>query len=94
MNTISKGNLIDIVAEKTGVKKADTKAVIDATVEQIKTELVAGNKVALAAFGTFEVRTRAERVGRNPRSGEEMVVPASKNVGFKAGSALKAALNA
>lgn len=91
---MNKKELVAAVADKCDVKKTDAEKVIEAFAEVITDELKNGGKVALVGFGTFEVAERAEREGRNPKSGETMVIPASKSPKFKAGKALKDALNA
>lgn len=90
---MNKGELIGALTEKSGLTKKDTEKVLNAFVETITEELQKGEKVALVGFGTFEVRERAERMGRNPKTMEELVIPASKAPAFKAGKALKDAVN-
>lgn len=90
---MNKQQLIKEVSEKTGLTQAATKDVVDAVLDVITDELVKGEKVAIAGFGTFEVKERAERMGRNPQSGEAMLIASSKNVKFKAGKALKDKVN-
>jgi DNA-binding protein HU-beta len=90
---MNKLELVKSVAEKTGLTQAATKDVVDAVLDVITDELIKGEKVTIAGFGTFEVRERAERMGRNPQSGETMLIGASKNVKFKAGKALKDKVN-
>jgi DNA-binding protein HU-beta len=89
---MNKTNLIDSVAAKTGLKKADAKAAVDAVFAAMEEALVAGDKIQLAGFGTFEVKVRAARTGRNPATGAAMTIPASKAPAFKAGKALKDAV--
>lgn len=90
---MNKLELVKEVSGKTALTQAATKDVVDAILEVITEELIKGEKVAIAGFGTFEVRERAERMGRNPQSGETMLIGASKNVKFKAGKALKDKVN-
>lgn len=90
---MNKAELIAAVAEKAELSKKDTEAAVAALVDTLTEALAAGDKVQLARFGTFEVRARAEKQGRNPRTGETMIVPASKSPAFKAGKALKDAVN-
>ena len=85
--------LVETVATATGLTKADTTRVIDATLDAIKDALVKGDKVPLVGFGTFATSKRAAREGRNPRTGETVTIPARIAVTFKAGSALKDAVN-
>ncbi len=90
---MTKSQLIDAVAKKTGLKKKDAEAAVTAVVEGITEALVEGDKVQLVGFGTFEVKTRAARTGINPHTKQEMKIPASKSLAFKAGKAIKALLN-
>ena len=91
---MNKAELIASVAEKTGFTKKDAEKALNGFMETIKEELVAGGKVQLVGFGTFEVRDRKERQGRNPRKpGEIIKIEASKAPVFKAGKALKDAVN-
>ncbi|AEE13778.1 histone family protein DNA-binding protein [Thermodesulfobium narugense DSM 14796] len=88
-----KTDLINAVAEKCkGMTKKDCTVVVEAVFDSIKDALKRNEKVQLIGFGTFEVRERKERKGRNPRSKEEIVIPAMKTPGFKAGKALKEAV--
>ena len=88
---MNKKELVAAVAEQAGLKKVDAEKAIEAFTAVVEGALKAGDKVQLVGFGTFEV---AEREGRNPRSGETMTIAASKNPKFKAGKALKDAINA
>ena len=90
---MNKVELIAAVAEKAGLSKKDAEKAIAAVVESIEEALVKGDKVQLIGFGTFEVRERAARVGRNPQTKEEIQIDASKQPVFKAGAALKKAVN-
>ncbi|MBD1372164.1 HU family DNA-binding protein [Hazenella sp. IB182357] len=90
---MNKTELIAQVAESTGMTKADTSKVIDEVFNNITKGLVDDGKVALIGFGNFEVRDRAARKGRNPQTGEEIDIPASKVPSFKAGKSLKDAVN-
>ncbi len=90
---MNKTNLIDSVAVKANLKKADAKAAVEAVFAAIEEALVAGDKIQLAGFGTFEVKTRGARMGRNPATGATMPIAASKAPAFKAGKALKDAVN-
>ena len=85
----NKSDLIDTVAQSTSLKKKDATRAVDAVFESIQDILSKGGKVQLIGFGTFEVRERAARTGRNPQTGEEIQIPASKVPAFKAGKALK-----
>ena len=89
---MNKTELIAAVAEKADLSKKDAEAAITATVEAITQALTQGEKVQLVGFGSFEVKTRAARVGRNPRTGEEIPISEAKLPVFKAGKALKDAV--
>ena len=89
---MNKTQLIEAVAAKADLKKKDAEAAVNAVTAAIAEALKAGDKVQLVGFGTFEVKERAEREGRNPKTGETMTVPASKVPAFKAGKALKDAI--
>ena len=90
---MKKVELVEAVATATGLTKADSTRAIDATFAAITEALVKGDKVPLVGFGTFGVSERAAREGRNPLTGEKIQIAASKNVGFKAGTELKAKVN-
>ena len=90
---MNKAELIDAVAEGADISKADATRAVDAVVDQITNALKGGDQVTLIGFGTFAVKDRAARTGRNPRTGEPIDIPASKVPGFKAGKALKDAVN-
>ncbi|MGF9943958.1 HU family DNA-binding protein [Priestia megaterium] len=89
---MKKAELIEAVASKSELTKQDAKKAVEALFETISTTLVKGEKVQLIGFGTFEVRERAERTGRNPQTGEEMTIPATKVPAFKVGKELKEAV--
>ena len=89
---MNKTELIDKIAEKSGLTKVDARKALDATVDAVKEALVAGDKVALIGFGTFSVNTRAAREGINPRSNEKIHIEAKKVAKFKAGAELADAL--
>ncbi|WP_295859588.1 HU family DNA-binding protein [uncultured Oscillibacter sp.] len=89
---MNKADLINAVAAKTEVSKKETEAVITATLDAITAAMQQGDKVQLVGFGSFEVKKRAERIGRNPKTKEEIKIPASKIPAFKAGKALKDAV--
>jgi len=90
---MNKTELIAAVAEKTDVTKKDAEKAVAAVLETVTDALAAGEKVQLVGFGTFEVRTREARTGKNPRTGEPVAIPASKVPAFKAGKALKDVVN-
>lgn len=92
-STISKGGLVDAIASKTGMTKTDAKTAVDAFIDEVTAQLSAGNKVQLVGFGTFEVRHRNARDGVNPSTGAKIKIAASNAPAFKAGSALKDAVN-
>ena len=75
---MNKAELINAVAEKAGLSKKDTETVVNATIDVIAGALADGDKVQLVGFGAFEVKSRAERTGRNPKTKEEIKIPASK----------------
>ena len=91
---MTKKELVAKVACETGVNKNDAEAVVNAALNAIAEALKEGDKVQLIGFGTFEVKERAARTGRNPQTGAEMNIPASKAPKFKAGKAFKDAVNA
>lgn len=90
---MTKSELVSAMSEKTGTSKKDAAASIDAFVEIISDVLKHGDKLQLVGFGTFEVSERAARTGRNPQTGEDIKIPAAKIPKFKAGAALKNAVN-
>lgn len=90
---MNKAELIDAVANGADISKADATRAVEAVINQITETLKSGDQVALVGFGTFAVKDRAARTGRNPRTGEPINIPASKVPGFKAGKALKDAVN-
>ena len=89
---MTKAELIEKVAEASGHKKKDCEEVLAAITKAVTAALKDGDKVQIAGFGTFEVRERAARLGRNPRTKESVEIPASKSPVFKAGKALKDAV--
>ncbi len=91
---MNKAELIDAVAVAVDLPKTVATRALDAVLESITQALVSGNDVAVTGFGTFTIKDRAARVGRNPKTGEEIQIKASRAVGFKAGKALKEAVNA
>jgi len=90
---VNKAELIDAVAEGADISKAAATRAVDTFVEAVTNTLKNGDQVTLVGFGTFSVRPRAARQGRNPRTGEPINIPASNNPAFKAGKALKDAVN-
>ena len=90
---MNKTELIAEVAEKANLSKKDAEAAVKAFIDSLTGALVEGDKVQLVGFGTFEVRERAARFGRDPRTGESMEIAASMAPAFKAGQALKDAVN-
>ena len=86
---MTKSDLINSVAAKADVSKKDADKLVNAVLDSIVEALASGDKVQLVGFGTFEVRERAERKGRNPRTKEDIVIPASKLPVFKAGKGMK-----
>ncbi len=90
---MNKTQLIDVVATKTGLTKKAAEAAVNAANEAITEALKAGDKVQIIGFGTYEVKERAAREGRNPKTGETITIAASKSPVFSAGKALKDAVN-
>lgn len=86
---MNKTELVAAVAEKAGISKKDSEAAVAAFIASVQDALKAGEKVQLVGFGTFEVRQRSERQGRNPQTGKTVTIPASKVPAFKAGKAFK-----
>ncbi len=86
---MNKAELVAAVAEKTALSKKDSEKAVNAAVEASTAALVGGDKVQLVGFGAFEVKERNARVGRNPKTKEEIQIPASRVPVFKAGKALK-----
>ena len=89
---MNKAELVAVVAEKTALSKKDSEKAVNAAFEAITEALVAGDKVQLVGFGSFETKERNARIGRNPRTKEEIEIPASRVPAFKAGKALKDAV--
>ncbi len=90
---MNKTELIASVAEKAGLTKKDAEKAINALFVSVEEALALEDKVQIIGFGTFEVKAREERKGRNPQTGAEITIPASKNPVFKAGKSLKDAVN-
>lgn len=89
---MTKAELVNAIAEKSGFTKRDSETALTAVLESITDALIAGEKVSLIGFGTFEVKSRAARTGVNPRTKEQIEIAASKLPSFKAGKALKDAV--
>lgn len=92
MSVLNKTDLINAVAETSELSKKDASKAVDAVFEAITDSLKTGEKVQIIGFGNFEVRDRAARKGRNPQTGDEIEIPASKVPAFRAGKALKDAV--
>ena len=90
---MNKGQLKDAIAEAAGLSGADAERALDAVLDTITKTVAAGEKVTIPGFGTFERRERSARTGRNPQTGAEIQIAASKVPGFKAGAAFKAAVD-
>lgn len=90
---MNKAELINAIADETGLSKKDTEATINSFVNVISNALAEKDKVQLVGFGTFETRKRAARKGKNPQTGEELNIPASTTAALKVGKALKEKLN-
>jgi DNA-binding protein HU-beta len=89
---MNKTELVAAVAEKAGLSKKDSEKAVNAAFDAITEALVGGDKVQLVGFGAFETKERSARVGRNPKTKEEIQIPASRVPAFKAGKALKDAI--
>lgn len=90
---MNKSELIESVAERGDLTKAAAARAVDSVIEAVTDALKRGDQVTIVGFGTFSVRDRAARTGRNPQTGEEIKIKASKNPSFKAGKSLKDAVN-
>ena len=90
---MNKADLTKLIADKADISNASAARALDAALEGITAALAGGDQVALLGFGTFTVKDRAERQGRNPQTGETMTIAASRMAGFKAGKSLRDALN-
>ena len=90
---MTKNEIIAAVAEHSGISKKDTETVIEALGETMKEALAKGEEIRFIGFGTFEVRARAPRTGRNPQTGEKIIIPATKIPVFRCGKLLKSAGN-
>jgi DNA-binding protein HU-alpha len=88
-----KPELASAIAEQTGLTKDKASEVINAFTDQVSAAAARGEDVTLIGFGTFNIRQREARTGRNPQTGQEIQIPASKTVGFKAGKGLKSAIS-
>lgn len=86
---MNKAELVLVVAEKVGLSKREAEEVVDTVFAEIQTTLLKGEDVKLSGFGTLAVKTRAERVGTNPSTGEKITIPAAKTITFKVSKALK-----
>lgn len=91
--TVNKTQLVEKIADSADLSKASAGRALDAVIESVSEALQTGDQVALVGFGTFSVRTRAARTGRNPKTGEEIQIAEAKVPAFKAGKALKEACN-
>ncbi len=90
---MKKSEIVAAVADATELSRKDAEKAVDLVFDKITEALADGDKVVISGFGTFEVRKRAGRTGRNPRTGEEIVVPEQKTPAFKSGKILKDAVN-
>jgi DNA-binding protein HU-beta len=90
---MNKSQLINAIAEQGNLSKADASRSLDALIKTIETTLKAGDSITLVGFGTFAVKERAERTGRNPQTGQEITIAAAKVPSFKPGKGLKDAVN-
>lgn len=90
---MNKTDLVSAISSKSGLTKKDSEAALNAFVDAVQEALLNNEKIVLVNFGTFEVRERAERKGRNPQTREEIIIPASKMPVFKAGKGFKNRIN-
>lgn len=90
---MNKTEFVGAIADAAGLSKSDAADAVDAMFDTVTSALKSGDKVSLVGFGTFQVRERAARQGRNPKTGELINIPAGKTPAFKAGKALKDAIN-
>jgi DNA-binding protein HU-beta len=90
---MNKTQLVDAIVAKTGLKKKDAEAAVCAAIESMTEALAAGDKVQISSFGSFDIKTRAERSGRNPKTQETITIKASKYPAFSASKTLKDAVN-
>lgn len=90
---MNKSDLVDAIAQESGLTKADSKKALDAMTSSLGNALLKGDKISLVGFGTFSVSERGERTGKNPRTGEAIKIAAKKVIKFKAGSDLSAKVN-
>jgi len=90
---MNKSDLINAIAEESGLTKADAGRALDATLSSVSTALKGGDSISLIGFGTFSVKERSARTGRNPQTGETIQIKASKIPSFKAGKTLKDSVN-
>lgn len=90
---MNRTELVNAIAEKTEMSRKDSETVLKAFVDVVTEQLKSGDKISMTGFGTFEVTKRGERKGRNPMTGDEMVIPAAAVPKFKAGKALKEEVN-
>ena len=88
-NAVSMSQIVEHVAERTGLSKSQAKQAVSAVFETIGERLASGDRIQVSGFGSFEIRERAERQGTNPRTREKVTIPASKAVGFRAASSLR-----
>ncbi|AFT66983.1 MULTISPECIES: HU family DNA-binding protein [Cycloclasticus] len=90
---MNKSDLINAIAEESGLTKADAGRALDATISSVSSALKSGDSISLIGFGTFSVKERSARTGRNPQTGETIQIKASKIPSFKAGKTLKDSVN-
>ncbi|PPI86327.1 HU family DNA-binding protein [Candidatus Pantoea edessiphila] len=90
---MNKSQLINKIAVDSGISKTVVSRVLNAFTDLISSALKSGDEVVIIGFGTFSVRNRAARIGRNPQTGQEITIPASKTPGFRAGKTLRNAIN-
>ena len=92
-STQSKSEFVSILSQKIGYSKKEAESIVNSFLETLEETFAKGMSQAFIGFGTFSVKERSERMGRNPKTGEEIKIPAARSVSFKTGTKLKAAVN-
>ncbi|MEC9414769.1 MAG: integration host factor subunit alpha [Pseudomonadota bacterium] len=92
-NTLTRADLAELIYSEVGISKTEASEIVDQFFEEIITDLVEGNSVKLTSFGTFSVRQKKERIGRNPKTKEEAIIDARRVVSFRASKELKKRIN-
>ena len=92
-NTLTRADLVELIYSEVGISKTEASEIVDQFFEEIITDLVDGNSVKLTSFGTFSVRHKKERIGRNPKTKEEAIIDARRVISFRASKELKKRIN-